>query len=259
MGRVHAALVKAGRWDEGLWSPAAEHFLEPAPARIEPRRSVSAKDLRPAPHIVSLTERDELARERLNTLAIRAVNLSASRGVKTFLVTSARKGEGKTTIAFGLAWSLAGASGRRVLLLDANLRGSSVSGALGLAPQAAWVDILDGSASLEEAIVRIDPKELYLLAGSLDGRIPIAEMMASPRVEWLLSELSFSFEFVIIDSPPVLDFAEAQRAAAISDGTILVVWAGRTHHSDVADALKLIPKDRRLGVVLNQTDSGEIR
>jgi Mrp family chromosome partitioning ATPase len=252
MGRIHTALVKAGRWDEALWSTQAGRPFEAAPSRIEPRRSVGAENLKPAPHIVSLTERDELARERLNTLAIRAINLSAQRGLRTLLVTSARKGEGKTTIALGLAWSLAGAPERRVLVLDADLRGSSVSGALGLPPQVTWIDILERNVPLEEAIVRIDPKGLYLLAGSFDGRISIAELMASPKMELLLSELSFSFEFVIIDSPPVLDFAEAQRAAIISDGTILVVWAGQTHYSHVADALKLIPKERRLGVVLNQ-------
>ena len=181
------------------------------------------------------------------------------------------------------AWVMSKASERRVLLMDADLRLPTVCGKLGLRPRRGWLDLIEGSSQLSDALVRVDPNGLYLLAprSSLDRNAgPVrttassrggsvrryestmaltaaTDAITSSRVETLINELENQFDFIVIDSPPIIDFADAQRLASIVDGTVLVVRAGQTRFNLVADALKLIPKEHRLGVVLNEAQVDE--
>jgi Mrp family chromosome partitioning ATPase len=82
----------------------------------------------------------------------------------------------------------------------------------------------------------------------------LADLMASRRPEELLAELKHQFDLIVIDCPSITDCAEVQRLALIADGTIFVVRAGYTHHRAVTDALKLVPREKRLGIVLNDSD-----
>ncbi len=240
-----------------------------APQSDEPRRSVNLSKLDVEPHLATLTGGDVLARERYRTLAVRLINMAARRKLKTLLVTSAREGEGKTTVATSLAWVMAKPVERRVLLIDADLSHPSIARRLGVTSERGWLDLLEGRAELKDAALRIDPNGLYLLTPSSSfngsasrdytemGRAEIqernlyADVLTSRRIEDLLEDFEQRFDFVIIDAPPILELADAQRLASVTDGTVLVTSAGYTHHSQVTDAIKFVPKDRRLGVVLN--------
>src|SRR5436853_1185532 len=221
---------------------------------VEPRQSFSIHDLRVDQHLAGLIERDDLARERYNTLAVRLINLAAKHNRRSLLVTSALEGEGKTTIATNLAWVMARQSGKKVLLLDADLRRPSICKMLGLKSPHGLVDVIERRAAVSDSIVAIKPHGMYVLANRSNGDIPnlsAGDILTTSRVEGVLDELESAFDFVVIDAPPITDFADAQRLAALADGTVLVVKAGRTHYSAVGNALKLIPKERRVGVVLN--------
>jgi protein-tyrosine kinase len=227
------------------------------------------------PRITVLTGRDHEAIDRCQALAVRLFNLASKRGLRTILVTSAFEGEGKTTVASNLAVLMARSSDRRVLLIDGDGRRPSVAAAFGIVPRQGWSALLAGTADPGQAVFRLDPCGLYICADSRrisqgvgpGGRPPkqdefsqaglgagAADALASSRPEDVIRELEQSFQLIVIDSPPILQFAEAQRLAAIADGTVLVVSASRTNHQAVADALKLVPKDRRIGIVLNQSD-----
>lgn len=242
----------------------------PPPAAVftEPRESVNISALSLDPHLAAITCSDELASERYRTLAVRLFNLSARRKLKTLLVTSAHEGEGKTTIATNLAWVMTKRSERRVLLIDADLRCPSVGRALGLTASKGWLDIVEGKCELADAAIRLDPNGLYVLVPQATGErhrdslkhpasAEASDALTSSRVEKLIGELERHFDFIIIDAPPILEFADAQRLAAIVDGSALVVRAGQTHHTAVTDALKLVPKERRVGVVLNDAQVTE--
>lgn len=240
----------------------------PAPVFTEARESVNVSALSLDPHLAAINCSDELASERYRTLAVRLFNLSARRKLKTLLVTSAHEGEGKTTIATNLAWVMTKRSERRVLLLDADLRRPSVGRALGLRASKGWLDIVEGRCELADAAIRLDPNGLYVLVpqatdgtrGDSSARAAGAEAsdaLTSSRAEKLIRELEQHFDFIIIDAPPILEFADAQRLAAIVDGSALVVRAGQTRHNAVTDALKLVPKERRVGVVLNDAQVAE--
>ncbi|MEW6209976.1 MAG: CpsD/CapB family tyrosine-protein kinase [Acidobacteriota bacterium] len=229
------------------------------PAFTEPNRSLSVLDLAVEPHLAAVAASDALAAERFRTLAVRILNLASRRKLKTMLVTSAQEGEGKSTVAANLAWVMAKKEERRVLLVDSDLRRPSIDRLLGIETERGWLDMIESKARLHEAAVRIDPNGLYVLtpratreaALQSDYHTGGSDAFTSSRVEEMLRDLENFFDFIVIDSPPILEFADSQRLASIVDGTMIVVRAGRTHHDAVMDALKLIPKERRLGVALN--------
>jgi len=122
-------------------------------------------------------------------------------------------------------------------------------------------DLVEGKATPLDTIAKIEPGELHILVNrSIEQPRPsgasqdLMDRVASSRQEELLGELKHQFELIVIDCPCITDYAEAQRLASIADGTIFVVRAGSTHHRAVKEALKLVPKEKRIGVVLNESD-----
>ena len=143
-----------------------------SPERFEePRMVRNVDDLEIAPHLAALNGKDRLACERYRMLAVRLLNLGARRKLKTVLVTSSEEGEGKSTIASNLAWSLARPSGRRVLLLDANPdRSSSLSALFGVQTVRGWVGVAEGRCQFADASVRLNPNGLcVLMPGSIEA------------------------------------------------------------------------------------------
>jgi capsular exopolysaccharide synthesis family protein len=248
---------------------ASELRAAPAPAPATPfeeaRKIVNARNLKIDPHLTAYTGGDVLASERYRTLAVRIINLAARRKLKTIVVTSAQESEGKSTIATNLAWVMSKRADRRVMLIDADLRNPSVGRMLGLETERGWLDIIEGSSKLVETMVRLEPNGLYVMTPKsareskrdLAATTEISDAVTSSRVEQMIKELEEHFDFIVIDAPPILEFADAQRLASIVDGTVLVAKAGHTHHAAVTDALKLVSKERRLGVVLNQSQLDE--
>ena len=243
--------------------PASSPSPAAAPTFEEPRQVVTANDLTVAPHVAAIAGGDALAAERYRTLAVRLSTLAARRKIKSIVVTSADAGEGKSTVAASLAWTLARRGERRVLLLDANASKAAISDLLGVQPARGWLGLSDGSAELADAMLRIDPNGLYLMtargvieeadtdAGALD------EALMSSRFEKLLAWLATRFDLIVIDAPALCDCAEAQQMAAIADGCVLVARAGQTPHQRLSEATDLVPQERRLGVVLNECDVTE--
>jgi Mrp family chromosome partitioning ATPase len=121
------------------------------------------RDLKIEAHWAALHDKDALAYERYRTLAVRLLSLGARRKMKTLLVTSAEEGEGKTTIAVNLAWSLAKSSEGRVLLIDANPGSSPLSRVLGPHSRRGWMDVAEGRCSFADAACVVRPNGLYVL------------------------------------------------------------------------------------------------
>ena len=232
---------------------AADPIVSKAPTFAEPRQVFDVRDLKIEPHWAALHDKDHLARERYRTLAVRLLGLNARRRMKTLLVTSAEEGEGKTTIAINLAWSLAKSSEGRVLFLEANPGASKLSRVLGPHARRGWVDIAEGSCSFADAACMARPNGLYMLTPG--GYCPAGDdALLSPSFDKVIASLEADVDLLIIDSPAILESAGAQRLASLADGTVFVVRAGHTHHRAVTDGLKLIPPERRLGLVLNESD-----
>jgi protein-tyrosine kinase len=232
-------------------SPAAS-----APVIIfeEPSEVSNIRDLAVDPRFATLTREDPLAVERYRALAVKMLNLADRRKLKTLLITSAEAGEGKTTVATGVAWLLAKHPGRRVLLIDANLASPSVGRTLAIDSKRGWLNLVDRSCELKHALVRLDPNGLYVMTPGASAAAQPTDAMSS-RLEDVIAEVAPRFDLVVVDSPAILESPDAQRLAAILDGAVIVARAGYTHHSKVTAARKLVPKERRLGVVLNESEA----
>jgi succinoglycan biosynthesis transport protein ExoP len=172
---------------------------------------------------------------------------------KTILVTSAQSGEGKTTISMNLAISLA-QLGRRVLLVDADMRRPSIHNYFSQ-PGSQLSRYLEGHASWQEMTYPSTVKGLYvLLCGPVPGNP--SELLSSERMRSLVNEASEEFEFVIFDSPPLLDVADARILGSLLDTTVLVVKGARTHRQLAQYARSQLQSAGAnvLGVVLNNLD-----
>jgi protein-tyrosine kinase len=219
----------------------------------EPDEILDVSNLTIDPHLAALTANDSLAAERIHTLAARVLNIALRRKLKTLLVTSAESGEGKSSVATNVAWSLAKQSERRVLLVDAAPKSSPVCQFLGLEEKQGWIDLIDGSCGPKQAVVRLDPNKLYVLSS---GRAAETATRSAHEagLEYVINDMKSRFDIVIIDSSAILGSLETQSLAASMDGAVIVARAGYTNHTKVTAATKLIPKERRLGVVLNEAD-----
>jgi Mrp family chromosome partitioning ATPase len=253
--RSHEA--EPARTVEPLPPRVAPSAVPATPAFAEPKAVVRASNLKVAPGLSALQSEGSLSRETYRALASELLHLGVQRKLKTILVTSAQQGEGKTTIGVNLAWSLAQRFARRVLLIDVNAGGIPMSRMLGLSAHRGWLDLAQGRCEFQDAALRIDPNGLYVLAqGSANKRdfAPADQQFNSKEFEKLLTTLERDFDFIIIDSQAILDSWVAQRLASVNDGVVFVVRGGHTHHSAVTRGLTLVPPDRRLGVVLNDSE-----
>jgi protein-tyrosine kinase len=235
-----------------LPAAALDAVIKPIPFE-EPEEILDVSNLTIDPHLAALTGDDSLAAERINTLSARILNIVLRRKLKTLLVTSAEGGEGKSSVATNVAWSLAKQSKGRVLLIDAAPKSSPVCRFLGLKEKRGWIDLVDRSCASKQAIVRLNPNGLYVLSAgrAADTATPGA---CEARLEDVIADIKSRFEIVIVDSSAILGSLETQSLAASMDGAVIVARAGYTNHAKVTAATKLVPKERRLGVVLNEAD-----
>lgn len=182
--------------------------------------------------------------------------LGMGRSAVAVLVTSAAPQEGKTTTAVNLGISLAQA-GKRVLLVDTDLRRPTLHKQFGLANDAGLTSLYLTDMPLEEAVRETDIPGLSVLTS---GPIPAnpAEVLSFPQTEQLLQRLRSMADYLLLDSPPVLSVADACILAQRVDGVLLVAEMGRTRagaFKDVTEALEGV-QARVLGVVLNKVREG---
>jgi capsular exopolysaccharide synthesis family protein len=154
----------------------------------------------------------------------------------SFVVTSALPGEGKTTTTVNLAMAMADA-GARVLLVDADLRNPSVARTMGLEGAAGLTTILLGRATVDEVVQQWRGTTLAVLPA---GQVPPnpSELIASAAMEALFAELSQRYDFILVDSPPVVPVIDAVLLNRLTGGTLMVVAMERTTKKHLASALK---------------------
>lgn len=169
------------------------------------------------------------------------------------LVTSARAGEGKTTVASNLAIVGARIPGQGSLLIDADSRGRGVMRAFGQhSTSEGLLEALAGGHDPERYVVRFNMKELDVVPLGLRGSESI-ELIASDAMRTFLDKTRALYprETILIDSSPLLESADPQALVRLVDAVVLVVRAGVTPREDVRRAIDQIGRDRLAGVVLN--------
>ena len=170
------------------------------------------------------------------------------------MVTSALPGEGKTSLAASLA-VFAVQLGHKTLLVDLDLRRPAVAREFDAAPAADLMAVLAGTGRIEDAIVRDPDSGVALLAAGHDHGNPIT-LLTSKRLKAVLRAARECYDFVIIDTPPVLGLPDVKALSAAADAIVFVVHWDRTKRDAVAAALKQLAdvSAQVSGVVLNQVD-----
>lgn len=205
------------------------------------------------PHLVAVTQPRSAYCELFRSLRTRILQAGERKQMRTFVVTSAGMGEGKTLTSLNLAWLLAQTDGVRALVIDSDLRQPCATEYLAIDAPRGLSEVLGGELSLREAVVRLNPAGLYLLPGG-QARDDVAEILSGPTYAAVIAEARRLFDFIIIDAPPLGIFTDANVLINRADGALMVVRAGKTRYAMVDKLLEQLPRERILGVVLNRAD-----
>ena len=274
MAKVYEALRRAEeerkRRAGDETSPAAPLDAAPVPAASEPERRPLAKAVMRRAHRrvqetageinkrrIAMLQPDSYVAEQFRALRGRIDALAGQRPLRTLVVSSPLAGEGKTTAAINLAAVTSMSVGRRVLLMDCDMRKPKIHQVLGLRPETGLAEVLTGQVDLDHAIIKIEGMNLDVLPVRGKPSNP-SELLGSPRMRELVEEVADRYDRVVLDTPAALGVPDAKAVAELCDGIVVVVRANLTSQQDVEAALEILDRRRLLGLVLNgaQTSQG---
>jgi len=202
--------------------------------------------------LVSVTDKESLAAEKFRFLAVRLRQLQQRRSLKTLLITSTIPEEGKSIIAANLACTLASRRQQRVLLVEGDLRRPMLRGQFGLGRVSGLAEYLHGTTDCAAAIYRLDALGIWILLAGGAPKNPL-ELMQSGRLAQLIEQMNAWFDWIVIDSPPVLPLADTSVWTRLVDGLLLVTRQGMTDKEHLKRGLEAIEGSKLLGAILNSS------
>ena len=230
-------------------------FLTPPSAPVEPPLFPPAPVIQLSNAFVTLGAPQSIASESFRAIRTGILLSSADRPPRVILITSAKKSEGKTTLAANLAITLAQSS-HKTLLIDADLRRPSVSRHFGIDPETpGLVDCLTGQKDAAQVVYPSGVDNLFVIPSGPKPPNP-AELIGSRTMAEVLSRFSEDYQYVLIDTPPVLPVTDAVVLSRIVDGVVLVVRGQDTQKQVAKDAASRLRQvgAKVLGVVLNDVN-----
>ncbi len=205
------------------------------------------------PRLIAITQPDSNYCEEYRSLRTQILHKSQRQKLQSIVVASINPSEGKSVTALNLSWLLAQTDGINALIIDSDLRMPSLTDYLGIETDKGLSDVLAGRTSLNDSIIKLEPSGLHLLPGG-EARKDVAELISGPTFKEILRQARQMFDYVIIDAPPLGIFTDATVLINHADGAMLVIRAGKTSYSAVDRVLETLPRERMLGVVLNQSE-----
>jgi capsular exopolysaccharide synthesis family protein len=201
--------------------------------------------------LVAVTQKEGLAAEKFRFLAVRLRHLQQRRPLKELLITSAMPEEGKSTVAANLACTLASRRQQKTLLLEGDLRRPTLDRLFGLNRIVGLSEYLQGVVT-RLPVYRLDSLGIWFLP---PGRVPQnpLELMQAGRLSPLLDQLKALFDWIVIDSPPVLPLADTSVWAKSADGILLVTRQGTTEKEQLKRGLETLDASKILGALLNSS------
>jgi capsular exopolysaccharide synthesis family protein len=192
--------------------------------------------------------------EQYRTIRTNIQYSSVDKEIKTLMVTSSGPAEGKSTTVANLAVVFA-QLGKKVLLVDADLRKPTVHRTFGVNNLFGFTTVLTKQATLGSTVLETDEKDLYILTS---GPVPPnpAELLSSKSMEQFIEEAKEQFDYVLFDTPPLLAVADPQILANKVDASIYVVFSGKTDIDQAKKAKELLEnaQSKLVGVVLNHKE-----
>jgi receptor protein-tyrosine kinase/non-specific protein-tyrosine kinase len=252
MSKLEEALEKAKKLREMNQGKSEEIFT--------PDKHVNTKNIKSLkvnnPHIVSLTQPDSPITEEYKKLKSMLIRETKANFLNTMMITSAINSEGKTLTAINLAINIAQEIDHSILLIDADLRNPMIHKYLEIQHPYGLTDYLTSDIDISEIMVRTDIGKLVVIPAGKRSNNPV-EILSSYKMKHLINDLKHRYvdRYIIIDTPPLLPFAETITIGSYVDGVIFVVKEGHAQMKAIDEALGLIKNLKILGVVFNDVSS----
>ena len=267
MSRIFDALQRSGVEQTGVEYPdmvsVATSLLEaPAgkdvPAALAGEFASTEVSVMASGRLVFLTEPESLAAEKFRLLGVRMRQLQQSRPLKKVVVTSTIPEEGKSMVAANLAGVLARRKKQKVLLIEGDLRRPVLARQFGLGKLDGLAEWLQTDAQASPNIYHLEEPDFWLMPAGQPPTNPL-ELMQAGRLSGLMKQLTPLFDWIVVDSPPLLPLADTTVWARMADGVLLVVREGKTEKAPLLRGLEILKKADLLGVVLNSSSDGNHR
>jgi capsular exopolysaccharide synthesis family protein len=204
--------------------------------------------------LVSVSDRESAAAEAFRLLAVRLRHLRRDRPLKKLLITSSIPQEGKSMCSANLACSLALRAPQRTLLLEGDIRRPSLAPMFGLAPRPGICEWLREERELKDIVYFLEGPGLWFMPAGSSPSNPL-ELLQSGRVSILIDKLAELFDWVVIDSPPVLPLADTSVWSRLCDGILLVARQGTSEKKQLQRGVEAIEPQKLIGVILNSSNS----
>src|SRR5262249_51787724 len=249
VGGIGAVGAVSGVGEEILLETPVRH-LPSQRSIMRPSREVELTLARLDPHLVTIHELDPQAVSQFNRLAVALLSAAVRHTMRRVMLTSAHHGEGRTCVTLNVAAALA-RTRQRVLVIDTDLRRPSVCRLLGIDSEVGLAEAVALGLQPEEAIIRIMPADFHVLPtrGQVDNS---AELLVSPGFKRLLADLDPYYDFILFDSAPLLNSADASLLGLVTTATLLVVRPGNTSTAQMSRSISLLNEDAFFGVVMNR-------
>ena len=188
------------------------------------------------PHVVAFHDPSSPIGEQYKIIRTNIQSMKTTRDLKVFSVTSSINGEGKTVTSINLVIEMArDLNGKNILLIDADMRKGRVAQYLGLNKTPGLAEILKGEVEPDATFVSPNIDNLTIIPA---GKVPKnpAELLSSKKMKFVLESLRARFDYIFIDTPPVMPLADPCIIGPIADGVIMVAQAGRTQRDMIKHA-----------------------
>jgi capsular exopolysaccharide synthesis family protein len=199
--------------------------------------------------LVSVGKEESLGAEKFRFLAVRLRQLRQSRPLKKILITSSIPQEGKSMVAANLACTLARRKRQKTLLLEGDLRRPTVAAEFGLGRVPGLCEWLSGETKGIN-LYRLESLGLWVLPAGAAPQNAL-ELMQSGKLSPLMEQLEASFDWIVIDSPPVLPLADTSMWSRLADGILLVTRQGVTQKKQLQRGLSSLDTKKLLGALVN--------
>jgi protein-tyrosine kinase len=199
----------------------------------------------------------EAPTEEFRSLRTRLNHMQTLQPIRTVVITSASPAEGKSFAAMNLALTQSQLAGKRVLIADFDFRRPIIHNLMQIDRSPGITDYLLGKAPLEKIVKRIAGTNLYVMPAGEAVMNPL-ELLNLRDVRTLLDQLPSFFDWVILDTPPLLFAADANLLSTMCHGTILVVRIGTTTIDAITRAMQSLCENNVLGIVVNGARRGEL-
>ncbi|MFZ0585994.1 MAG: CpsD/CapB family tyrosine-protein kinase [Candidatus Sulfotelmatobacter sp.] len=201
--------------------------------------------------LVVVGKEESLGAEKFRFLAVRLRHLRQNRPLKKILITSTIPQEGKSTVAANLACTLARRKQQKTLLLEGDLRRPTLAARFGLGRIPGLCEWLSGQTEGIN-LYRLESLGLWVLPAGAAPQNPL-ELMQSGKLAPLMNQLEAWFDWIVIDSPPVLPLADASMWSRLADGILLVTRNGTTEKRQLKRGIEAIEKSKLLGALVNSS------